>query len=809
MLKNYFKIAWRNLSKNSVYSVINVAGLAIGVAAVVLLFSLIHFELSYDTFHEKHERIYRIVRTNTYADGNVEHTSGAPLAMVDALPQDIPQFEKVVPLCGTIEPQITVLGNDPKSTNTSVKFNEDKQGICAGPEFFDVFDYQWLIGTPQVLKEPNVVVLTKKYANKYFGNYTDAVGKYVKVNNVVTMRVAGILEDIPLNTDFPVNILFSYESKRKSPATFGFGTFDNWGSTSSMDNIYVLLPKGFSAENANKLLKTFGLKHYTDDTNDKKQHSVVALSTVHYDDRYGNFSDRVVSKNKLIGVALVGVLIILMACINFINISTAIASKRAKEVGVRKTLGSANRQLVSQFMIETVVVVGIAIGLGLALASMALPLLTQLFDFPSEARPFSEPILWVFVGALFLVINILSGIYPASILSSFSPLDAFRQKAKTNWTGRVSLRQGLIVFQFTIALVMIFGTIVNFQQMEFISKMDLGFKKTGVYTLAMDVEYRNRYDLFRNRLKQLSEVEAVSFSSDEPSSENNWQTNFSYDNSPKDAPFNSDLKLADGDYAATYGLKIIAGSPYLVSDTLRKIIVNETILKKLNVKNPELAIGKMIRIGGWDPAPIVAVVKDFQVGTARDAIRPVMIAKLEKYHWRSGIKITSANLTETVAKIEKIYSEVFPEVVFNGNFYEDKLEKYYKTEQQLGLLYRIASMLSVFIACLGVFGLVTFVAEQRVKEIGIRKVLGATVSHITLMISKDFIKLVVVSMFIAFPVAYYLMKQWLDDFVYRTTIEWWYFIVTGVIALVITFASVSYQSIRAALTNPVKSLKSE
>jgi putative ABC transport system permease protein len=345
--------------------------------------------------------------------------------------------------------------------------------------------------------------------------------------------------------------------------------------------------------------------------------------------------------------------------------------------------------------------------------------------------------------------------------------------------------------------------------MQFISKMDLGFKKEGVYNFAVDTEYKNRYQTFREKLKQIPEVQTVSFSNDPPSSENNWQVNFAFDNSPKDADFNSDLKLADGDYIATYGLKLLAGKSYLITDTVRRFVVNETFLKKVGVKNPETAIGKMIKVGGWENFPIVGVVKDFQVGTARDGMKPVIMAAGSKYHWTAGVKLSSTNLSATVSKIEKAYNETFPEVVFNGNFYEDNLNKYYKTEQQLGLLYRIASILSILIACLGVFGLVTFVAEQRVKEIGIRKVLGATIGNITMLISKDFIKLVFVSMLIAFPAAYYLMNKWLGDFAYKINIQWWYFVVAGLLALLITFISVSYQSIKAALMNPVKSLKTE
>lgn len=810
MFKNYIKIAWRNLQKNKVYSLINIIGLAMGVASAILLFTLIHYELSFDNFHLKANRTYRIVREVTTKEGNVDYTPGTSLAMIDALKQEIPQIQQVVPICGILTPQITVLGKDPNSNSNASKYTEKDEGICAGPEFFETFDFKWLIGTPKVLSEPNVVVLSKKYAKKYFGKPEDAIGQFLKYNNNTVMKVVGVLDDIPLNTDLPANIVFSYESKHSNPANFGFGEYDNWGSTSSMDNIFVVLPENFTEKQANAQLEVFTKKHWDEKKdNNVKKHLLSSISNMHFDERFGNYKNRTISKKKIMGIGLIGLLIIFMACINFINISTAIASKRAKEVGVRKTMGSENSQLIKQFMTETMVLVGFSILVGMLLAYLSLPLLSSMFDYPTEAKPFSESFLWLFVLAIFLIINVFSGIYPSLILSSFTPLDAFRQKVKVGFTKGMSLRQGLIVFQFSIALIMMFGTLVNFEQMRFIENMETGYIKEGVYTFAMDTEYRSRYVTFKNKLKQLPEVQSVTMSNDEPSSQNNWQSNFAYDNAAKDADFDVNMKFADSDYFETYGLKIIAGKPYSSTDTLKKFVVNETLLRKLGVKNPETAIGKMIRMGGWDPFPIVAVVKDYQVGSAKDEIEPILTTIAPKYYWNSGVKLSATNLSATVEKIEKVYNEVFPEVVFSGDFYENKLRNYYKEEQQLGLLYRIASILAIVISCLGIFGLATFVAEQRIKEIGIRKVLGATMLNITGLLSKDFLKLVLISMIIAFPVAYYFMNAWLQDFKFSNGIQWWYFALVGILAIAITVVSVSYQAIKAAKMNPVKSLKTE
>ncbi len=810
MIQNNIKIAWRNIQKNKGYTAINVIGLAVGIASSILLFSLIYFELSFDTFHAKKDNIYLIQREVTTEDGEIHHTSGTSLAMIDGIKSEISQFKNIIPVCGTIEPQITVIGQDPQNSNFSKKYIERNQGLCVGPEFFNVFDFKWKIGTPEVLKEPKVVVLSEKYAEKYFGEASQAIGQYIKVNNITTMKVGGILENPPLNTDFPMDIVFSYATKKADPSNWGFGEFDNWGSTSSMDKIFIELPNNFSVGKANELLADFTIKHFDPKkSNDTKVHTLGSIATFHFDDRFGNYRGRTISKTKIYSIGLVGLLILFIACINFINIATAIASKRSKEVGVRKTLGSQRSQLVGQFMTETFVVVSISIFIGLLISSISLPLINKTFDFPLEHNPFSNLWLWVFIALLLFVVTALSGLYPAVILSSFKPLQSLKNAVSPSLGSNISLRKSLIVFQFVVALLMMIGTIVNYQQMEYVNNLDTGFKKEGVYTFGMDTEYKDRNTTFKAKLKELNEVQSATFGNDAPSSDNIWEVNFSFDGRPKDEAYNLNLKLIDADYFDTYGLQVLAGKVYEEQDTLRKLIVNETAVKKLGIKNPEEIIGKTITVGGWDPYPVVAVVKDFHVATTKQDIAPLLMAKGPKYYWHGAVKLASNNIPSAVQKVEKIFNEVYPEVVFEGKFYEETMQNYYKSETQLGVLYRLASILSILIACLGILGLVAFVAEQKTKEIGIRKVLGANLYNLASLISKDFIILVLIAMMIAFPLGYYFLDKWLSDFVFRIDIQWWVFVIVGICALSITILAVSYQSIKAALMDPVKSLRSE
>ncbi len=810
MLANNLKIALRNLTRHRSFTILNTLGLSVGVAAALLLFMVVRYELSFDTFHTKYDRIYRVVRQQIYPDGSGEVSPGNPLPVAAALKTDIPQFEKVVPIFGTLDPQVTVLGSDPDSHDVSTKFIEQNEGLMVGPEFFQLFDYRWLEGTPEVLAQPNVVVLSRKFAGKYFKDYQQAVGKYLRINNTTTMKVGGVLEDAPANTDFPLNIVLSYESKRAKPELFGFGDFNNWGSTSSSDQVFVLLPEKYSAASANALLEKFSRKHYDSrKENDKKTHSLSPFANVHHDTNLDNYKDRAVPRERIRNIAVVGLLILLMACINFINIYSALATKRAKEVGVRKVLGSQKSQLVTQFLTETFLVVLVSVMVGLALAYATLPLLEKMFDVPTDASLYFTPELGLWLVGLLLLLTFLSGLYPALVLSSFSPLEVFRKKVSRGWIGGLTLRQSLIVFQFAAALVLIIGTVINLRQMEYVSQLDLGFEKEGVYTLSMDTEYSSRNEALRNQLRQIPEVQAVSYASDQPSSSNDWQSNFSFTNMSEDEDFQISMKMADGNYFKTYGIEFVAGGPYAVGDTNTKFVVNERLLKKLGVKDPASVIGHSLRMGSWEPAPIVGVIRDFHTQSAKEDIAPILITHVPKFYWSGAVKLQSQNLPNTIEKVKAAYEKIFPEVPFVGKFYEESIDNYYQTERQTGLLYRTFAGLTVFIACLGLFGLAAFTAEQRTKEIGVRKVLGASVASITALLSKDFLKLVGIAIVIASPVAYYLMKSWMEGFQYQIGIEWWVFILAAVLALAIAFLTVSFQAIKAALMNPVKSLRSE
>jgi putative ABC transport system permease protein len=814
MFRNYLKIALRQLWRNRTFTLLNVLGLSVGVAAALLLFMAVRYELSFDTFHSNGDRIYRVVRKQVLRDGTETETSGSPLPVVAALKTDIPQFTEIVPTFGTLDPQVTVLGSDANALDAPVKYNERDEGILTGPDFFRLFNFRWLLGNPAALAAPNVVALSETFARKYFTDPQQAMGKFLRINNIATMRVVGVLADAPPNTNFPMNLVISYATKQadKSQA-YGFGAFDDWGSTSSNDHVFVKLPANFSVESANQLLEIFSRKHYDGrQDNDKKSHFLSPLADFHHDNRFDTFSSKVpvVSRQRLENLALVGALLLLIACINFVNIASALAGKRAKEVGVRKALGSLQRQLMVQFLAETFLVVLVSLGLGVVLAYASLPLLPDLFSIPADASLYFRPDLLAVLLGLLVLLTLLAGLYPAFVLSSFHPLDVFRRQTVRNWFSGITLRQSLIVVQFTAALVLIISTVINLQQMSHLSRMNTGFSKEGVFTFMTDATYRSRYSTLRQELLRVPGVQSATFSSDLPSSDNNWQGNFAFTNLSKDEDFQVSLKIADGDYFKTFGIQVLAGTPYAATDTLTKFVVNETLLKKLGVKNPASVIGRQLKMGAQPPAPIVAVVKDFHTNSAKNGgIQPLLMMARDQYYWGGSVKMQTKNVAQTVEKIKAVYARVMPEVAFDGRFYEDSLNDYYKAEQQMGLLYRLFAGLTIFIACLGLFGLATFTAEARTKEIGVRKVLGASVSSIVALLSKDFLKLVLIAIVIASPIAWWAMNRWLQDFAYRIDIEWWVFALAGLLAVGIALLTVSFQSIKAALMNPVKSLRSE
>ena len=804
MFRNYLKVAFRNITRHKGYSAINIIGLAIGIAACLLLFMVIRYETSYDSFYKNYARIGRIITENKHADG-ITYNPGVPFPLLDAARVDYPQV-KIAGINEHSDSQITVVEESGSNKGGEKKFIEERGLFFAEPEFLEMFEQQWLAGDPSVLKEPNTSVLTEKTAVKYFGSWQNAVGKSIKLDNRHVMRVGGVITDPPSNTDYPMSILSSYATLRKTP-DYDYST--DWGSTGSNTQVYVQLPESISFEAFNQQLKGFVKKHYREGGRGERAHTVQPLNTVHFDARFGNFGDHVTSRATLWTLSFIGLLIIVMACINFVNLSTAQAVGRSREVGVRKVLGGNRLQLFWQMLGETMVIVGISLALALIIAKVVLPFLKNFVSIEETLPLFSvENVL--FLLAVAVVAIILSGIYPALILSGFRPALALKNKITSASVGGISVRRGLVVMQFAISQVMIIGTIVALSQMSFIRNADIGFNKdaTLVMNSRPDSAVFSRLPAFKAALQTIPGVQSVSLNNDVPSSDNNWGTNFAYDHK-EDENYTLYHKFGDADYFKTYGLRFVAGRGFSQTDTTNEVVVNETFVKKLGIKDPASIIGKETNIGGGRWRPIVGVVQDFKTNSLRDEVKPIRIASDIREYTNTTVKMHTSNIKHVQDAVHATWDKFFPEYAFDSFFVDESITNFYRQEEQLSKLYKLFAGLAIFISCLGLYGLVSFMAVQKTKEVGIRKVLGASVGNIVYLFSKEFTLLIGIAFAIATPGAYFVMKNWLQDFAYRVEIGIGVFAMAIVVSLVIAWLTVGYKAVRAALVNPVKSLKTE
>ncbi|HTE11692.1 MAG TPA: ABC transporter permease, partial [Chitinophagaceae bacterium] len=585
MIKNYFKIAWRNLLKHKAYSIINIAGLTTGIAACLLIFLVVAYELGYDKFQKNYGRIYRIVTASVNKDGSEEHNPGIPCPAVDALKTDFPQFEKIVPVNSSYGSQVIVLGNNPNADPAaSKKFIEGNGVAFTQADYFTMFSAQWLEGNPQSLNEPGNIVLDKQTAVKYFGNWKNASGNYLKLDNTVLLKVSGIVEDAPVNSDFPVKLFISYETLKQHADKYGYSK--EWGSLSSNHQVYVLLPSNVNAAGIQAQMKGFVKKHYGQSS--RRLQILQPLKDMHFDYRYGTLGDHSTSKTILWTLSLIGVLIIIMASINFINLSTAQAIGRSREVGIRKVLGSTRSQLIGQVMGETFLLVLFSIVLAVIFAKLAVPYLSNVANVPANIRLLTAGSLFFLLVTL-LTVTLLSGTYPALVVSGFTPVLALKSKINAASIGGISLRRILVITQFSISQVLIIGTIVAVSQMNYVRNADLGFNKEAVFVVPAynDSALLTRMKPMKAQLLKNPEVISISLASDVPSSDNNWASNFYFDNSGVDVDFPSFLKYADEDYFKTFGLQFLAGRSFTVRDTMHELVVNETMMKKLGVTDPQ------------------------------------------------------------------------------------------------------------------------------------------------------------------------------------------------------------------------------
>ena len=807
MLTNYFKIAWRNIIRQKRTSLINLLGLSLGIASALILFVIVQFEWSYDRFHKNYNEIYRIV-TETNYENSVDYNAGISYPVPEALQMDMPQLKAVVPLHAT-GGQVDVFGKHPE--NPADKYSEQVTFTTA--DFFQLFDATWLAGNAAVLSNPNTVVLDRETATRFFGSWEQAVGQQLQLANEIPLEVAAIVEDAPQNSNFPYHLLVSFPTLRANAETFNYYPND-WNSTSSSFQTFVLLEPNQDVTAIGQQLDALTKKYFEGKGRATKIHHLQPLSEVHFDLRYGGtINERMIRRSTLTTLVLIGIFILLMAAINFVNLTTAQALSKGKEIGVRKVLGSSRKSLIIQSLGETSLLVFFSVIIAIAMTYIALPHVHHLADIPENTGLLQRNVV-LFLGTTLIVMTFLSGLYPALILSGFKPVVALKNKINTAQLGGVPVRKGLVVVQFAIAQLLMIGTLVAVRQMAFVRDADLGFDKEAIYTIQVpsDDSTHQRMAVFKQQLLQLPAVKSVSLASDVPSSSSKWSTNFYFDGNESEdhIKFPTFLKFADADYFDNYALTFIAGHPYAESDTLREAVINEAMVQKLGLPSAEDAVGKRIRIGFFSTwMTITGVVKNFIPNSLREEIGPVIMSTSKERYYVAGIKLENGVGRNALNAINERFEQLYPEYYLQGDFLDESIAKFYAQEEKMALVYQLFALLSLVISSIGLYGMVSFMIGQKVKEIGIRKVLGASVASIVYLFSKEFIYMVGIAFCIAAPIAYYFMQGWLSNFAYRTPIGVGLFLLVMLASLLIAMLTIGIKAFNAAVANPVESLRDE
>ncbi len=819
MLKNYFLIAIRNFRRNKVFSIINILGLAIGISASLVIFLIIEYSTSFDKFHKDRERIYRVVSDYVFS-GEKYYNGGIAMPLPAAVRREVTGIEKAIAFFTFGSPKVTLL---PAGSDDPIVFRKEPNITFADDEYFNLFSYDWLAGSSTLaLKEPFSVVLTASVAKKYFPHlaYADMIGRQINYDDSIKTKVTGIVEDLKQNTDFSFTQFISYSTIPSTGLKNQYG-WDEWGSTTSSSQLFVKLTKGTTAAKINSQLKALLKKYRKDDKVDEKNSSAWVLqpiSELHYTGHYGNFNDNdSANRSILTGLGVVALFLLLLGCINFINLTTAQASQRAREIGIRKAMGVSRGQLRFQILSETFFITFIATLLSIVLA----PVLLKIFaDFIPKNLHFNilkeASILWFLLG-LTLVVTFISGFYPAIVLSRYNPAVVLKSQASisSGKTKKAWTRKTLTVCQFVIAQFFIMATLLVSKQIHYSLNKDLGFKKDAIVNFQCpynDTALTKRTFLLE-KLAAIPQIERTSLSNSMPASNNVWSSTVKYVDGKKEIESDVSIKVADSNFIPLYHLKLLAGTKLHNSDTIKEVLINETYARMLGFKKPEDAVNKMLE---WNniKTPVMGVIADFHQRSLHEPIKPMMMttSKDRQLMVSVALKLSlnrAQDWKKAIEHMEKEYKQLFPEEAFDYSFYDKTIAKFYDQEKNISRLLTWATGLTILISCLGLLGLVIYISNQRTKEIGVRKVLGASIAQIVSLLSTDFLKLVILAFVIATPLVWLGINKWLEGYVYRTEISWWIFAISGIIMVFIALITLSIQTIRSATANPVNSLRTE
>lgn len=790
MFRNIVKMSLRSLVKQKGSTAINLAGLALGITGSVVLYLFIDNANSFDRYHSKSHRIYRVV-SQSMGNHGLQFTQAIPKALPAAVKNEFTGVEEVAftsyhrgSLIGVVR------------SGQLKKYEEPKGLAFSEPSFFRIFDRKILIGSAEKgLDDPNEAIISQRWALKYFGK-EDAVGEFVNYEQQ-DYQITAVMEDFPTNTDLPFDLILSYVTVDGKAGDGG------WGDYSDTDNCYVLLKDNAALTSVEKSMPDF-VKKYTGNDIDKSTFLFQPLRDLHSDARFGNYNAKLPKQAQTV-FAVIAIFLLITSCINFVNMATAEASKRTKEVGIRKILGGGRGHLMLQLLFESFLVVVMSIIISFVGVTIFLAWLNPLMDISLTLEP--TPSLIVFLVVLLLVVTLLSGLYPAWLMSSFRPADAVRNLTMNRSAGGAVLRRGLVVVQFFISQLFIIGTLVLVKQMDFMQSMDTGFHRANIITIPIPKTEKstsaNDMKSMKDRIMGLADVSSVSLAYAPPSYKAVIGTSVSVGKEP----FDIQMKPVDADYVDLFGIRLLAGEGLSEADTATGVLVNEEFVRVAGL-SPQDVIGTQVSM--WNKyLPIRGIVKNFNTQSLSEPIEPVVMVNNASDYRSLSVKIGSQDAQATIRKIQGIWEASYPEYMFQYNYLDDQIKSLYRGETKMTSLLKVFAGIAIFIGCLGLLGLFTFIANARTKEIGVRKLLGASVRSIVFLFTSELGKLLIVSFVLAAPIAGYLMNLLLQEFAYRIELGPMIFFTAFGVTFMIAFATISYRAFIAAIANPIESLKTE
>jgi putative ABC transport system permease protein len=817
MFRNYFTTAVRNFWRSKTFSIINVLGLSIGISAALVIFLIVYYEFSFDRFEKDQDRIYRVVIDARF-NGTDGHTAAVPAPLSSAVQNEVTGIDETVPVLqfqGDATAKVTVTGN----SGNQVVYKKQSNIVFTNQQYFQLLPYRWIVGSQQSsLREPFTVVLTESKAQQYFPDVAtaDIIGRPVTYNDI-TVTVSGIVKDLNEHTAFTAEEFISFPtiSKTNLKAQFMMEVWNDWMAYSQL---YIKISKGNTPERAEAQLKGLLKKYNKDidkDANNTWTFHLQSLGDMHFNNIYqGVVGQRIAQKSTLYGLLAIAGFLLLLGCINFINLTTAQASRRAKEIGIRKTLGSSKKQLVLQFLSETLLVTIIATILSIVLTPLLLKMFQYFIPQGLHFELFNQPSLILFLLLLTIIVSFLSGLYPALILSGYKPVLVLKNQAFTGsaQTRNAWIRKTLTVFQFVIAQFFVIATLMVSKQINYSLNTDMGFNKDAIinFETPRDTVAAHGKELL-NEIKSIPGIAVASTGFFAPADKGAAFTYLVYNNGKEELKPNTQIRWGDPNFIKVYQIKLVAGRNVQPSDTIREFLVNESYARAIGFQHPEDALNKYLQWNGKN-VPVVGVMKDFHEQSVYSLISPIVFGGSNGSTFHIKLKPNNAGGTlwkNTIAGIQKAYKQMYPDEDFNFKFLDDTIASLYENEQKTGNLLQWATGLAIFISCLGLFGLVIYTTNIRTKEIGIRKILGASVANIISNLSKDFMQLVFIAFLIAAPIAWLVTYKWLQNFAYRTSMSWWIFAIGGFFMMLIALITLSMQTIKAAIANPVKSLRTE